>query len=44
MYLYSLQYSSGREMGVEWTSEQSEEINAGRRREENKSTTAIRRE
>lgn len=31
-------------MGIEWTNEQTEERNTGRRREENKSTTAIRRE
>jgi hypothetical protein len=31
-------------MGVEWRNEKSEEKNTGRRREGNKSTTAIRRE
>lgn len=31
-------------MGVEWTNEKSEERNTGKRREENRSTTAIRRE
>jgi hypothetical protein len=30
-------------MGVEWTNEESEERNIGRRREENKSTSEIRR-
>jgi hypothetical protein len=31
-------------MGVEWTNEQSEERNTGRIREENTSTTNIKRE